>query len=83
MFYGDTIVDFDSVNFHYYENRGKTKEKALLFSKQFENGNYFSYDLISSQQRRFTMKTMYVENAEYKKRSSSELPSPRLSLRFH
>lgn len=71
----DTIVDFDSVNFSYYEEGG-SKNKGLLFKKTFTDGTLVSYQIISNKKRSLTLQTSYLESGDYQKKKKFAETSP-------
>ena len=67
----DTVVDFDSVSFSFYE-RGKEKTSGILFKKKFSDGTLVSYDLVSHNKRSLVLQSLYMDSVDYKKKKSAE-----------
>ena len=70
--FADTIVEFDEVDFHYYTRRG-IQIPGLLFRKDFADGKYISYDLVSQEKQSLLLQSLYLDGVDYnKKRKSAE-----------
>ena len=67
----DTVLEFDSVTFHYY-GKGNSKVPGLLFKKNFADGTLFSFDLVSNNKRSLVLQTLYMDSATYQKRKSAK-----------
>lgn len=67
----DTVLDFDSVTFNYYE-KGKDKLPGLLFKKNFADGALVSFDLVSHKKRSLVLQTLYMDSADYQKKKSAK-----------
>ena len=63
-------MEYDEVDFHYYTRRGR-KPPGLLFRKDFPNGKYFSFDLVSQEKRSFMLQSLYIDSVDYEKRKSA------------
>ncbi len=69
--FADTIVEYDEVDFHYYTRNGE-KRPGLLFRKDFSDGKYFSFDLVSQGKRSLVLQSLYIDSVNYKKRKSAK-----------
>ncbi len=69
--FADTIVDFDSVAFNYY-NRGNNKLSGLLFKKSFSDGVLINFDLISRKKRSLELQSLSLDKVSYEKKKSAE-----------
>ena len=67
----DTIVEFDSVDFDYYYQRGQ-KSNGVLFKKSFDDGKMQSFEIVSSNKRTLNLQTMYMEKGDYTKKKSAK-----------
>ena len=67
----DTILEFDTVAFSFYE-KGKEKLPGLLFKKRFSDGTLVSFNLISHKKRSLNLQTLYMDGADYQKKRSAE-----------
>lgn len=67
----DTIVEFDSVAFNFYD-KGNEKIPGLLFKKKFTDGTIVSFDLISHKKRSMVLQTLYMDSANYQKKKAAE-----------
>lgn len=77
----DTIVEFDTVHFSYYYEKGN-KMNGLLFKKVFADGTLTSFEVVSNKKRSLNLQTFYMQKGDYKKRSLpnlrcwKEIPQP-------
>lgn len=62
----DTIVEFDTVTFDYYYEKGN-KMNGLLFKKTFGDGVLTSFEIVSSKKRSLNLQTFYMQKGDYKK----------------
>ena len=69
--FADTIVEYDEVDFHYYTRRGR-QMPGLLFRKDFSDGKYFSFDLVSQEKQSLLMQSLYIDSVDYEKRKSAD-----------
>ena len=69
--FADTILEFDSVVFNYYE-KGNNKLSGLLFKKTFVDGTLVSFDIVSHKKRSIVLQTLYMDNADYQKKKDAE-----------
>ena len=67
----DTIVEFDTVAFNFYD-KGKDKIPGLIFKKNFSDGTLISFDLISQNKRSLVLQTLYMDSADYQKKKSAK-----------
>ena len=67
----DTILEFDTVNFDYY-NQGSSKTPGLLFNKRFDDGTLVSFALVSHKKRSLVLQSLYLNSADYKKKKGAE-----------
>ena len=67
----DTIVEFDSVNFDYYYEKGN-RMNGLLFKKRFEDGTLTSYEVVSHKKRSLNLQTFYMQSGDYIKKKSAD-----------
>ena len=67
----DTILEFDSVAFNYYD-RGNNKLSGLLFKKRFDDGTLVSFDIVSHKKRSVVLQTLYMDSADYQKKKAAE-----------
>ena len=69
--FANTIVEYDEVDFHYYTRRGR-ETPGLLFRKDFPDGKYISFDLISQEKQSLLMQSLYIDSVDYEKRKSAD-----------
>lgn len=69
----DTIVEYDEVDFHYYTRRGR-KTPGLLFRKDFTDGKYISYELVSQEKQSLLLQSIYLDGVDYNKKRKSADP---------
>ena len=70
----DIILDNDTVKFSYYTEKGQ-KTPGLLFEKDFGDGTYGSYNLISRGRQRLGLKTLYIEGRDSTIQINKKKPS--------
>ena len=68
--FADTIVEYDEVDFHYYTRRGR-QMPGLLFRKDFPDGKYVSFDLVSQEKQSLLLQSLYIDSVDYEKRKSA------------
>lgn len=68
--FADTIVEYDDVDFHYYQGRGR-QTPGLMFKKNFSDGKYISFNLISQKKQHFLLQSLYIDSVSYQKRKSA------------
>ena len=71
--FADTIVEYDEVDFHYYNRRG-LQIPGLLFRKDFPDGKYISYDLVSQEKQSLLLQSLYLDGVDYNKKRKSADP---------
>lgn len=69
--FADTVTDFDSVTFNYYDG-GNGETRGLLFRKKYIDGTYLSFDLISNKKRSLILQSLYMDKADYIKKKSAK-----------
>lgn len=69
--FADTVTDFDSVTFNYYDG-GNGETRGLLFKKKYIDGTYLSFDLISNKKRSLILQSLYMDKADYIKKKSAK-----------
>jgi len=67
----DTIVEFDTVNFDYYYEKGNTLN-GLLFKKAFDDGVLTSFEIVSNKKRSLNLQTFYMQKGDYQKKKSAD-----------
>ena len=71
----DTIVDYDSVDFSWYEKKN-IREKGILFKKALPDGTYTSFDIVSNKKSTLNLQTMYLNSINIKSGSRLTVPIP-------
>lgn len=67
----DTIVEFDTVAFSFYEKKGE-RIPGLLFDKKFSDGTLSSYNFVSQGKRSLVLQSFYMDSGDYQKKKSAE-----------
>ena len=67
----DTIVEFDTVAFDYYYEKGN-RMNGLLLKKSFEDGVLTSFEIVSNKKRSLNLQTFYMQKGDYIKKKSAE-----------
>ena len=67
----DCIVEFDTVTFDYYYEKGN-KMNGILFKKTFDDGTFASFEIVSNKKRSLNLQTFYMQKVDYKKKKSAE-----------
>ena len=70
----DTIVDFDSVSYSVYTDSRNQKNNGILFKKKYQDGTYVSFEIVSNNKKSLSMVTLYLDNADYKKKKAAKAP---------
>ncbi len=69
--FADTILEFDSVSFSFYDG-GNGEARGLLFRKTFQDGTYISFDLVSNKKKSVVLQSLYMDQADYEKKKSAK-----------
>lgn len=67
----DCIVEFDTVAFDYYYEKGN-RMNGILFKKTFDDGTFASFEVVSNKKRSLNLQTFYMQKADYKKKKFAE-----------
>lgn len=70
--FADTLIEYDSVYYDVYYDSMKKQNKGLLFKKEFDNGTYQSFNIISNKKKSLSLVTLYMDKLNYKKKKSAE-----------
>lgn len=70
--FADTLIEYDFVHYDVYYDSMRKRNNGILFKKEFDNGTYQSFNIISNKKKSLSLVTLYMNKFDYKKKKSAE-----------